>query len=90
MDKFIKHRTNPQNICPQCGNHNTGASMDEDASPVAGDISICFYCGYVSVFNEDLSLRAITTDEKQALPADVLERINKLQEARVSFFAGLN
>lgn len=60
------------NICSNCHHaieSNTEVGGDSHL-PTPGAISICFYCGQVCVFNDDLSLRKITEEEMDDLRAN--------------------
>jgi hypothetical protein len=58
-----KHRM-PENYCISCGKPMTGASgVDWDERPTPGDFAVCLYCGRLSAYAEDLTLRALTDDE---------------------------
>lgn len=53
------------NICSNCHHpiESTTEVYGDNNTPAPGAISICFYCGQICVFEEDLSLRKITQDE---------------------------
>jgi hypothetical protein len=34
-----------------------------EAEPLSGDLTICFYCGHLMAFADDLTLRALTDTE---------------------------
>lgn len=63
--------------CPSCSHKldaTTCLSGEPDTSPGDGDISSCLYCGVPIVFCDDgvtKSLRTMSPEEIQALPADV-------------------
>jgi hypothetical protein len=61
---YATHKT-PLAACPFCGRGNDRSTSIEAhlAPPSAGDASICFKCGAVSVYVADLSLRRPTVDE---------------------------
>jgi hypothetical protein len=44
---------------------NTGANTKNSPSP--GSISICFYCGQVGLFEEDLTVRKMSDEEMEAI-----------------------
>lgn len=64
--------TKPSN-CPSCNASIELAGNDFGRSPEKGDISICLDCQAILVFNEDLTIRAITQEEW-----DKLEDTHKL------------
>lgn len=58
-------KTNSENICPGCNRQSDAATPvegDGDIIPKEGDITICFYCGCISDFNEDLSIKKIAPE----------------------------
>lgn len=61
----------PVSVCKSCGAENGAASgLAEDERPGPGDISICFYCGHVMAFADDLSLRDLTSEEMIEVAGD--------------------
>jgi len=76
----------PKSICPGCDRNLDAATWVESGPvvPVRGDISVCFYCGEVSVFNEDLRLRPITELEIEMIPLDILSRIQRIRAEAIS------
>ena len=72
--------TNASSRCPACQTKLTGATdMEGDDAPSPGDHSVCIYCGMLGVFNDDLTLRAMRTDEFEALPAKVKRKLSQHQ-----------
>lgn len=62
-------------LCISCGKTLDAASCLEDGSrPKPGDITVCFYCGQVMAFDNDLGLRHLTEPESKEVEND--ERIN--------------
>jgi len=54
----------PASACLNCGIINDACTnLDEDARPDPGDFTICFKCGHLMVFADDLSLRKPTDAE---------------------------
>lgn len=55
-------------ICSRCGHRLDNATdVEKPSAPLAeGDISVCFYCGKVDVFNADGSLKGRNEDEIMA------------------------
>lgn len=50
--------------CRNCGYHlNAHSSVESDIAPAAGYLSVCIGCGSISVFEDDLNLRPMTTPE---------------------------
>lgn len=72
----------PSAACRDCGadlNAATGA-YDVTADPDPGDVSVCLYCGCLSIFTEVLLLRAPTDAEYQQLAQD--QNIVRVLQAR--------
>jgi len=56
--------------CPSCGHIIDGYTSSEldNASPKTGDVSICWYCGEIMVFDGNpLSVRKPTTEDMQEI-----------------------
>lgn len=79
--KLGKNRHIPSSPCTNCGKQLDGAtSVDCDAPPDPGDMTVCIYCGHLMAFNEDLQLRDLTPAEQINVAGD--ERILAIQGAR--------
>lgn len=72
----------PSCTCSKCGAKLNQATSTTElfAAPKCGDISICFYCGNVGIYQQDLSVE--TMNEEQA--AYVRDRLPKVYAAIVS------
>ena len=59
----------PGRHCPVCVRHLDDATWisGEKATPSPGALAICFYCGAFLRFDEDRSLKLLSTDELSAL-----------------------
>jgi len=58
----------PESRCLDCGRMMDRATDPlGTAIPVPGDITICFRCGHIMAFADDLTLRALTSDEMHAV-----------------------
>lgn len=68
--------------CLHCGKILDAASGvdDDDMPPKPGDVSICFYCGNIAVFGDNLLLRQPTDKEIIALAGD--RQLLAVQRAR--------
>lgn len=67
--------------CPHCDYKNDGTTVleNEEASPHAGDFSVCINCAKVSAFKDDMHLRLLTEDEtKLASKMSTLNRAIKI------------
>jgi hypothetical protein len=79
--KFGQDHHMPSTTCPNCRKGVDGAtSVDADAKPGPGDITVCLYCGHIMAFAADLSLRELTDDEMRKVAGD--KRILAIQWAR--------
>lgn len=59
------------NRCVECGRTNDMITQIEpDTLPDPDDVSICWYCGHVALFNADRTLREPTVDECLQLHQD--------------------
>lgn len=64
--------------CPTCSKTlNAAKALGENATPAAGDVSICSYCGSILTFQEDLSMKRMEIDELLKLPEDVQNMLRK-------------
>lgn len=73
-------------MCPSCGYFMDAASpaLERKISPKANDVSMCLSCGAVLVFDQDLSLRSMTEDEKSALPPHMARLLEAMERHRRS------
>lgn len=58
-------------ICPWCGKKNEvnrGVGHDEPPSP--GDVSICFECTQLGVYDDEMRMRKPTAEEAVVLSTD--------------------
>lgn len=72
----------PDCACLNCG-HVVDAATEPFGNkprPVAGDISVCLYCGNVAAFTADEKLRPLTDEEIVMVAGD--KRILAIQRAR--------
>ena len=70
----------PKQPCPACGTLLDSASdMESDAVPEPNDVSVCLRCGVPLVFNQDMSLRRMTTDEVDELAEKDPEALHDLR-----------
>lgn len=67
---WIDERT-VASVCRVCGERLDAATaaISEHATPVPGDVSVCFYCATVSIYADDMTLRAPTPEERRELDA---------------------
>ena len=69
-------RTN-QFPCPNCGkllDANTAPWEKHDPGPATGDVSVCFYCAHIGLFevadDGGVSVRRMTAEERKEHEAD--------------------
>lgn len=62
-----EHFRTPESQCPGC-NHALDSVAPDPSAPrdraKPGDLTICFYCGSILIFGEDLRVRFPTHEEK--------------------------
>jgi|HubBroStandDraft_2_1064218.scaffolds.fasta_scaffold45328_2 hypothetical protein len=70
----------PPHTCPVCKRVNDAVTCptDSTARPSTGDISICFTCGSISVFEADFTLRSLKDFELEE-EYDVAQRLELAQ-----------
>jgi hypothetical protein len=73
--------------CPCCGKKLDGAtSLDnQPVLPSKGDLSICFYCATVSIFDENLNIKQLTKEEFSQLPEDIKTSIRSARDSLIEF-----
>jgi len=82
----MKHHCVTKAECPRCF-YQLDCAFAADASddpPVPGDFTLCFKCGAILVFTDDLDVRPATDDDLEALEArerKELERAQRLLRA---------
>lgn len=76
----------PDHICPSCGyKMDRAAAVAGPGEPIIlpreGSISICMKCAAISIFNADLTLRAITAEEIADLDSETRSIIALVKDA---------
>lgn len=67
--------------CLSCGSKNDAAtSVDGDYSPEPDAITVCFHCGHIMSYDDELRLRELTREEQIEIAGD--ERILAIERAR--------
>jgi hypothetical protein len=67
--------------CTNCGMVVSAATgIDSNAQPSPGDVTVCFECGHVMIFDDDLKVRDLTGDEIRMIAGDA--RIVGFQKLR--------
>jgi hypothetical protein len=66
----VSHRA-PKSSCLCCGEVLDAATgIHSFDSPSPGSLSVCLYCGAVTLYGDDLRLRPLTAAEVEELKAD--------------------
>lgn len=78
IGKSVQLAGKPQ--CVGCGELLDGATGVGANRPRPGSVSVCLYCGHISVFANDLSLREPTSEEMHEIAGN--ETILAIQRAR--------
>lgn len=62
----------PQNICSKCRETIDVATHmgPDERAPQENDISICWFCGHVTLWRADRTLREMTEEERRAILRD--------------------
>lgn len=74
--KLAKTERMSSHRCLNCSESNDAASgvVDKHArntlKPRPGDVTLCFYCGHVMMFDNDMSFRELTKEEKMHAATD--------------------
>lgn len=67
--------------CPVCGYHvDSAADIEGDSQPSPGDVSICFKCGEILVFNPDLTQSQAPLDSLLKLSPKQRDLLTKAQK----------
>ena len=73
-----RHKPTP---CLGCGKLLDAATgLNHDNNPCPGDVSICFSCGHIQVYADDLSFRELNDEEMVDIAGD--KRIVEFQTIR--------
>lgn len=78
---------NPQSRCPAC-QANLGMATDPTGihKPTAGYLTVCVYCTQICVFNTDMSVRSMNSDEYEALDSETRAQLAHYRMAIGSFY----
>jgi len=77
-----------KSLCPFCEFPLDGASqVNGDNLPKPRDVSVCYKCGNISVFDDDLNLRRPTPKEEREFESDqtIIETQKAVFRAAVAF-----
>jgi hypothetical protein len=82
----------PDNPCPSCGSELNAATGPAGLPPDPGDISVCYDCGEILTFNDDLTSRKLTAREmidlQRGLEWPLVERMALKVRARIAAGTG--
>lgn len=70
----------PPSNCLDCGKVLDAATGITGGTPAAGCLSICIYCGAVTMYGDDLRLRPLTEVEIEDIQKDI-ETVKLLKRA---------
>ena len=70
----------PPCVCPICLYSLTAATGSPGTSPEEDDLSLCFNCGALLIFNEDLVLEIPSGEVLETLSEEEKEEIRKIQD----------
>ena len=66
----MKFKEQPEDYCPAClTRFNSSGTFGENTPPAPGDLSICYRCGTIMAFNDQLKLEKATEDQWAATNA---------------------
>jgi len=67
--------------CPKCGHKLDAASHSDgkDHAPEKGDVSLCFKCAAIMVFDDRFTIRKATPEEEEAIMRD--EAVRQVYDA---------
>ena len=64
----MKHIMRKASECPGCQRRiDMHTPADGQSSPGPNDFSICLYCNAISVYTDDMTLRAATDEERETV-----------------------
>lgn len=75
----MKTHHHAASFCPSC-HARLSASAGSTSGPRPGDYSVCAYCQKVLRYNSDLTVRAVSAEEFNKLPAGDRLQLMKAQE----------
>jgi ribosomal protein L40E len=82
-DYNFEESITPDSICSRCGNHFDRATSATPTAPkpLPGSVSICYRCGALGIFNDNLTVRRPTPEELEEL-----EQSEKVQRVLQAFW----
>jgi len=75
----------PKCKCPSCGTDNdaTTATPGTNSGPKPGDITICWDCGHIAAFADDLTIRDLTDAKAKEIAGH--PNLLRVQKTRAEF-----
>jgi len=70
------------NICPHCQSilNTVQSEPGETYLPTPGDTTLCAYCNNISIFKDDMTIRALTDDDE--IDQDMLDGLQDIIKTR--------
>lgn len=67
----------PPSACPKCGDvHDAATAADlSDAVPESGDFTVCFNCGSINRFDDELHVQQVDQEALDSLDAETREMV---------------
>lgn len=79
--EMIQGELDTQAKCPACQKKADGfTSVGHDCKPKHGDLSVCYYCGEMLRYQEDLSLKKLTNKEFSLLDVTLRDMLNSISK----------
>lgn len=78
---MLKDRRERKCLACQVVVDDASDARGEELQPGPGYITVCFYCGHIMAFDDDVNLRELTSEEMYEVAGDKL--ILQIQEMRV-------
>lgn len=67
--------------CPKCNKFLDAVTAEDGVkSPIPGDLSICFYCGEILVFNDNMELEKVSQELFDSFDDELKEELLFAQE----------
>jgi hypothetical protein len=76
----MKSHETPEDFCPSCGSRaNAATGVDHEKKPKPEDFSICFACGAINQFDQQLILRTCSQE--------VLDKLEPSDREKLLFYS---
>lgn len=70
-----------ETFCPHCGSYlDTATGLNQVKTPGPGDITFCYYCCNVLIFNNELKPTEVTPEQWQELGEEFQNTIKCFQD----------